>query len=185
MLRLYLCAKRDALRCAKSAPDSRQVPWVRKPDRDWLCSRQRRAVHPGRGGTGVIQPGETSAAVGPFARMALMTGVASSAAERAALWGALEATEGSVPDVLIRNSRSSLPAAESHGPAPTGRHLCPGRAHHPRRGRALPADRGLAARGFQRERAQSVFLTEKVFVSGLGTFIGYALALTFACNLYF
>jgi putative ABC transport system permease protein len=38
--------------------------------------------------------------------------------------------------------------------------------------------------GFQRNMVQSVFLLENMFVSGLGTFIGYGLALTFAYNLY-
>ena len=42
----------------------------------------------------------------------------------------------------------------------------------------------LRAIGFQRDMVQSVFLLENMFVSGLGTFIGYALALTFAYNLY-
>ncbi len=42
----------------------------------------------------------------------------------------------------------------------------------------------LRAIGFQREMVQAVFLLENMFVSGLGTFIGYALALTFAYNLY-
>ncbi len=42
----------------------------------------------------------------------------------------------------------------------------------------------LRAIGFQRGMVQSVFLLENMFVSGLGTFIGYALALTFAYNLY-
>ena len=42
----------------------------------------------------------------------------------------------------------------------------------------------LRAIGFQRNMVQSVFLLENMFVSGLGTFIGYGLALTFAYNLY-
>jgi putative ABC transport system permease protein len=42
----------------------------------------------------------------------------------------------------------------------------------------------LRAIGFQRGMVQSVFLLENLFVSGLGTLIGYALALTFAYNLY-
>jgi putative ABC transport system permease protein len=42
----------------------------------------------------------------------------------------------------------------------------------------------LRAIGFQRRMVQAVFLLENLFVSGLGTFIGYALALTFAYNLY-
>jgi putative ABC transport system permease protein len=42
----------------------------------------------------------------------------------------------------------------------------------------------LRAIGFQRSMVQSVFLLENMFVSGLGTFIGYGLALTFAYNLY-
>jgi putative ABC transport system permease protein len=42
----------------------------------------------------------------------------------------------------------------------------------------------LRAIGFQRGMVQAVFLLENMFVSGLGTFIGYALALTFAYNLY-
>jgi putative ABC transport system permease protein len=42
----------------------------------------------------------------------------------------------------------------------------------------------LRAIGFQRSMVQSVFLLENMFISGLGTFIGYGLALTFAYNLY-
>jgi putative ABC transport system permease protein len=42
----------------------------------------------------------------------------------------------------------------------------------------------LRAIGFQRAMVQAVFLLENLFVSGLGTFIGYGLALTFAYNLY-
>jgi putative ABC transport system permease protein len=42
----------------------------------------------------------------------------------------------------------------------------------------------LRAIGFQRNMVQSVFLLENMFVAGLGTFIGYALALTFSYNLY-
>ncbi len=42
----------------------------------------------------------------------------------------------------------------------------------------------LRAIGFQRGMVQSVFLLENMFISGLGTFIGYALALSFAYNLY-
>jgi putative ABC transport system permease protein len=42
----------------------------------------------------------------------------------------------------------------------------------------------LRAIGFQRGMVQSVFLLENMFVAGLGTFIGYALALTFSYNLY-
>ncbi len=42
----------------------------------------------------------------------------------------------------------------------------------------------LRAIGFQRGMVQAVFLVENMFVAGLGTFIGYALALTFAYNLY-
>ncbi len=42
----------------------------------------------------------------------------------------------------------------------------------------------LRAIGFQRGMVQSVFLVENMFVAGLGTLIGYALALTFAYNLY-
>jgi putative ABC transport system permease protein len=42
----------------------------------------------------------------------------------------------------------------------------------------------LRAIGFQREMVQWVFLFENLFVAGLGTFIGYGLALTFAYNLY-
>ena len=42
----------------------------------------------------------------------------------------------------------------------------------------------LRAIGFQQEMIQGVFLLENLFVSGLGTFIGYALALTFSYNLY-
>jgi putative ABC transport system permease protein len=42
----------------------------------------------------------------------------------------------------------------------------------------------LRAIGFQRNMVQAVFLLENMFVAGLGTFIGYALALTFSYNLY-
>jgi len=42
----------------------------------------------------------------------------------------------------------------------------------------------LRAIGFHRDMVQGVFLVENLFVSGLGTFIGYALALGFAYNLY-
>ncbi|MGD8807214.1 MAG: FtsX-like permease family protein, partial [Chloroflexota bacterium] len=42
----------------------------------------------------------------------------------------------------------------------------------------------LRAIGFQRRMVQAVFLFEGVFVAGLGTVIGYVLALTFAYNLY-
>ena len=42
----------------------------------------------------------------------------------------------------------------------------------------------LRAVGFQRGMVQAVFLVENMFVAGLGTLIGYALALTFAYNLY-
>jgi putative ABC transport system permease protein len=42
----------------------------------------------------------------------------------------------------------------------------------------------LRAIGFQPSMVQAVFLLENLFVSGLGTFIGYALALTFSYNLY-
>ena len=42
----------------------------------------------------------------------------------------------------------------------------------------------LRAIGFQRGMVQAVFLVENMFVAGLGTLIGYALALTFAYNLY-
>ncbi|HSG15918.1 MAG TPA: FtsX-like permease family protein [Anaerolineae bacterium] len=42
----------------------------------------------------------------------------------------------------------------------------------------------LRAIGFQRKMVQGVFLFEGVFVAGLGTVIGYVLALTFAYNLY-
>ena len=42
----------------------------------------------------------------------------------------------------------------------------------------------LRAIGFHRDMVQAVFLVENLFVSGLGTFIGYALALGFAYNLY-
>jgi putative ABC transport system permease protein len=42
----------------------------------------------------------------------------------------------------------------------------------------------LRAIGFQRNMVQGVFLFEGVFVAGLGTVIGYSLALTFAYNLY-
>jgi putative ABC transport system permease protein len=42
----------------------------------------------------------------------------------------------------------------------------------------------LRAIGFTREMVQNVFLFEGAFVAGLGTVIGYGLALTFAYNLY-
>lgn len=42
----------------------------------------------------------------------------------------------------------------------------------------------LRAIGFQRGMVQSVFLAEGLFVAGLGTVIGYGLALSFAYNLY-
>jgi putative ABC transport system permease protein len=42
----------------------------------------------------------------------------------------------------------------------------------------------LRAIGFQRGMVQAIFLVESLFVSGLGTLIGYGLALTFAYNLY-
>ena len=42
----------------------------------------------------------------------------------------------------------------------------------------------LRAIGFQRGMVQAVFLVENLFISGLGTLIGYGLALTFAYNLY-
>jgi putative ABC transport system permease protein len=42
----------------------------------------------------------------------------------------------------------------------------------------------LRAIGFQRGMIQAVFLLENMFIAGLGTFIGYGLALTFAYNLY-
>ncbi len=42
----------------------------------------------------------------------------------------------------------------------------------------------LRAIGFQRGMVQSVFLLESLFIAGLGTVIGYGLALTFAYNLY-
>ena len=42
----------------------------------------------------------------------------------------------------------------------------------------------LRAIGFQREMVQAVFVVENLFVGGLASFIGYALALTFAYNLY-
>ena len=42
----------------------------------------------------------------------------------------------------------------------------------------------LRAIGFQRGMVQAVFLLENLFVAGLGTLIGYGLALTFAYNLY-
>jgi putative ABC transport system permease protein len=42
----------------------------------------------------------------------------------------------------------------------------------------------LRAIGFQRDMVQKVFLFENLFIGGLGTLIGYALALTFAYNLY-
>lgn len=42
----------------------------------------------------------------------------------------------------------------------------------------------LRAIGFQQNMVQGVFLVENLFVAGLGTFIGYGLALTFSYNLY-
>jgi putative ABC transport system permease protein len=42
----------------------------------------------------------------------------------------------------------------------------------------------LRAIGFQREMVQKVFLMESLFIAGLGTVIGYGLALTFSYNLY-
>ncbi|NIM96008.1 MAG: FtsX-like permease family protein [Anaerolineales bacterium] len=42
----------------------------------------------------------------------------------------------------------------------------------------------LRAIGFQREKVQGIFLFEGLFIAGLGTLIGYGLALTFAYNLY-
>lgn len=42
----------------------------------------------------------------------------------------------------------------------------------------------LRAIGFQRQMVQGVFLIENLFVSGLGTLIGYVLAITFSYNLY-
>jgi putative ABC transport system permease protein len=42
----------------------------------------------------------------------------------------------------------------------------------------------MRAIGFQQGMVQSVFLLENMFVAGLGTFIGYGLALSFAYNLY-
>jgi putative ABC transport system permease protein len=42
----------------------------------------------------------------------------------------------------------------------------------------------LRAIGFQRHMVQKVFLMESLFIAGLGTVIGYALALTFSYNLY-
>lgn len=42
----------------------------------------------------------------------------------------------------------------------------------------------LRAIGFQRQMVQGVFLFEGMFIAGLGTLIGYSLALTFAYNLY-
>ena len=42
----------------------------------------------------------------------------------------------------------------------------------------------LRAIGFRRGMVQWVFLLENMFVAGLGSFIGYALALTFSYNLY-
>jgi putative ABC transport system permease protein len=42
----------------------------------------------------------------------------------------------------------------------------------------------LRAIGFQRDMVQSIFLLESLFIAGLGTLIGYGLALTFAYNLY-
>ena len=42
----------------------------------------------------------------------------------------------------------------------------------------------LRAIGFHRDMVQKVFLFENLFIGGLGTVIGYALALTFAYNLY-
>jgi putative ABC transport system permease protein len=42
----------------------------------------------------------------------------------------------------------------------------------------------LRAIGFQRESIQIIFLLESLFIAGLGTLIGYGLALTFSYNLY-
>jgi len=42
----------------------------------------------------------------------------------------------------------------------------------------------LRAIGFQQEMIQGIFLLENLFVAGLGTFIGYGLALAFSYNLY-
>jgi putative ABC transport system permease protein len=42
----------------------------------------------------------------------------------------------------------------------------------------------LRAIGFHQDMVQGVFLVENLFVAGLGTFIGYGLALTFSYNLY-
>jgi putative ABC transport system permease protein len=42
----------------------------------------------------------------------------------------------------------------------------------------------LRAIGFYQDMVQGVFLLENLFVAGLGTFIGYALALSFSYNLY-
>jgi len=42
----------------------------------------------------------------------------------------------------------------------------------------------LRAIGFQRSMVQGVFLFESVFIAGLGTLIGFGLAITFAYNLY-
>jgi putative ABC transport system permease protein len=42
----------------------------------------------------------------------------------------------------------------------------------------------LRAIGFQRDMVQKVFLLESLFIAGLGTLIGYGLALTFSYNLY-
>jgi putative ABC transport system permease protein len=42
----------------------------------------------------------------------------------------------------------------------------------------------LRAIGFQRNMVQGIFLLENMFVAGLGTLIGYGLALTFSYNLY-
>ena len=42
----------------------------------------------------------------------------------------------------------------------------------------------LRAIGFQRDMVQKVFLMESLFIAGLGTVIGYGLALTFSYNLY-
>lgn len=42
----------------------------------------------------------------------------------------------------------------------------------------------LRAIGFQQKMVQGIFLLESLFIAGLGTFIGYGLAITFAYNLY-
>jgi putative ABC transport system permease protein len=42
----------------------------------------------------------------------------------------------------------------------------------------------LRAIGFQRDMVQKVYLLESLFIAGLGTLIGYGLALTFSYNLY-